>query len=218
MEETQKNFFAPEPEVGAVYSYGWEILKTNFWALLGIVVVGVILGAAPTALSGGNPMKDHNAFSSLFWILVSGPVSYGIIWTFLKAVRKEDFEIKDMFAAFGPNYWNVLVANLLVTVVVGLGFVLLIVPGIYLACKLAFVPFLITDKGMKFSDAFSASWDLTKGHGWTIFLMGLLAIPIVIGGLILLGVGILVAMIWIHAAFAALYYTVDSNRPKTIEV
>lgn len=218
MEETKNTFPELEPEVGSVYSYGWQILKTNFWALLGMVVVGALLSAAPSIFTEGNPMRDHNAFSSLFWILVSGPVSFGIAWAFLKAVRKEDFEIKDMFAAFGPNYWNVLVANLLVTVVVALGFVLLIVPGIYLACKLAFVPFLIMDKGMKFSDAFSTSWDMTKGHGWTIFLMGLLAIPIAIGGLILVGVGILIAMVWIHAAFAALYYTVDTHGPKTIEV
>lgn len=218
MEETQNTFPELEPKVGSAYNFGWQVLKTNFWALLGIVVVGALLSALPYPFMGGYPTHDHSAFSSLFWILVSGPVSFGIIWTFLKAVRKEDFEIKDMFAAFGPNYWNVLVANLLISVVIALGFVLLIVPGIYLACKLAFVPFLIMDKGMKFSDAFSASWDMTKGHGWTIFLMGLLAIPIAIGGLILLGLGVLIASVWIHAAFASLYYVVDSKGPKTIEV
>lgn len=199
------------PEVGSAYSYGWQVLKKNFWMLLGVIVIGVILGALPNLLNSNHP-TDLLPLSSVFWLLVSGPVSYGIYWVFLNAVRNEPFEIKDMFAAFSPNYWNVFVTNVLLAIIIGLGFVFLIIPGIYLACKLAFVPFLVMDKQMKFSDALSTSWNMTKGYGWTIFLMGLLAIPIAIGGLILFGVGVLISSMWITAAFAALYHVVSKNQ------
>ncbi|MBN2638303.1 MAG: hypothetical protein JXR65_04375 [Bacteroidales bacterium] len=206
-----------QPNFSSAFGYGWEIMKKHFWMLIGIVLISSLLNAIPSILSRGNSV-DFNAFRSLFWILVSGPVSYGISWMFLKAARNEDLDIKDMFAAFSPNYWNVLVASLLVSVIIVLGFVLLIIPGIYLACKLAFVPYLVMDKGMKFSDAFSASWDMTKGHGWTIFGMGLMSILIILAGVLLLIVGVFPAIVWISASFASLYYAVDSKSSQTIEV
>ena len=211
MDESKKVVQELHPEVGSVYSYGWQVIRQHFWNLLLIIVIGAVLGAFSSQISR-DASSQYALFSSLFWVLVSGPVSYGIYWVFLKAVRNEDFEIKDMFAAFGPDYWNVLVTNLLLAVIVALGVVFFIIPGIYLACKLAFVPYLVMDRRMKFSDAMSASWDMTKGYSWKIFLMILLAIPIGIAGLIALGVGILVSIMWIQAAFAAMFYVVTRNE------
>ena len=58
-------------------------------------------------------------------------------------------------------------------------------------------------------DALRVSWDMTRGHGWQIFLMGFLAIFIVIAGLVLLFVGVFISMMWISAAFAAMYHAVE---------
>jgi hypothetical protein len=44
-----------------------------------------------------------------------------------------------------------------------------------------------------------------------VFLIGLLAIPIVIAGLICLVVGIIPALMWITAAFASLYHAVSKS-------
>ena len=49
---------------------------------------------------------------------------------------------------------------------------------------------------------------MTRGYGWQIFLMGLLAIPIVIVGLICLFVGVFVSVMWISAAIAVMYHAV----------
>jgi hypothetical protein len=49
---------------------------------------------------------------------------------------------------------------------------------------------------------------MTRGYGWQIFLMGLLAIPIVILGLICLFVGVFVSVMWISTAFATMYHAV----------
>jgi hypothetical protein len=53
---------------------------------------------------------------------------------------------------------------------------------------------------------------MTKGRGGTIFLMGLLAIPIFIGGAIALGVGIIISFMWTAAAFAVLYHSVTRGE------
>jgi len=86
---------------------------------------------------------------------------------------------------------------------------MLIVPGIIFACRLAFVPYLVVDREMDVMDALRVSWDMTRGYGGQIFLMGLLAIPVVILGLLCIGVGVVVSVMWISAAFAVMYHAVE---------
>jgi uncharacterized membrane protein len=120
-------------------------------------------------------------------------------------VRNEKFEVKDMFLAF-ENYLNVVLANLLVWAIIGIGIFLLVVPGIIFACKLAFVKYLVMERKMDPVEAVKESWRMTTGHAWDIFLIGLLAIPIGIAGLICFGVGIIPAVMWIRSAFASMYF------------
>jgi uncharacterized membrane protein len=68
------------------------------------------------------------------------------------------------------------------------------------------------DKKLDPVKAVEESWRLTKGYGWRIFGMGLLAIPIAIGGLLLLVVGIIPAIIWITVTFASMYHAVMLER------
>jgi len=58
---------------------------------------------------------------------------------------------------------------------------------------------------------------MTEGHALKIFLMGLLAIPISIAGLICLFVGVIPAVIWIRCAFASMYYAVCKQGEKIEE-
>ncbi len=66
-------------------------------------------------------------------------------------------------------YWNAVLASLLVGVIIGFGIVLLIVPGIIFACKLAFTPYLVVDREMPVIDAIQESWRMTTGHAWKVF-------------------------------------------------
>ena len=85
----------------------------------------------------------------------------------------------------------------------------MIIPGIIFACKLAFTPYLVVDRKMEVIEAVKESWRMTDGHAWTVFLIGLLAIPICIAGLICFGVGIIVSLMWIRLTFASLYHAVS---------
>ncbi len=156
------------PEVGAAFSYGWEVLEKNFLPLLLVIIVMMFLGGFSPLFISHNPL-GLTFFATLFGVLFFGPVNYGKNWVFLKAARNEEVEVKDMFSVFGPHYWEIVLASLLVSVIIGIGFVLLVVPGIIFLCRLAFVPYLVVDKKYKAVDAISKSWEMTKGFAWTIF-------------------------------------------------
>lgn len=168
-------------------------------------------------------------------LLVTGPIGYGVNFAFLKASRSEAVEVVDMFRAF-KNYGQAVLAGFLVGLIaavpagvmslfvwlVGENFIMvfilaivMIIMGVILIivqCKLAFVPFLIVDKKMKATEAIKASWNMTSGHAWQVFFIGLLAIPAIIAGLICFLIGVVISIMWVNMAIASLYYAVDAAR------
>ncbi len=228
METKNKNRvleYNSEPGVGTSYNIGWDLLKNNFVELLLLIVISMAVnipvgitrvGAEAVGLGAGGVILG--LMGIVIGLFIAAPIRYGVSWVFLKLIRGEDFDVADVFAGFKDNYINVILANLLTAAIVIAGFIFLIVPGIIFACKLAFVPYLVMDKKMDAVDAVKASWNMTKGYTWTIFLIGLLAIPIVIMGLLMVIVGIIPAIMWVEGASAAIYYNVDKKiNPPAIE-
>jgi hypothetical protein len=210
MNNEQYDFF---PDAGRSYSLGWKIIWAYFVELL-VVSIVVMLLTGPISVVQWKVdefewyLVPLVMFGIVYGVFVAGPISYGSKWVFLKAVRGERVEIRDVFAVFQKNYWNAVIANIVVGVIVGMGIIMLIVPGIIFACRLAFVPYLVVDEEMDVMDALRVSWDMTRGYGWQIFLMGFLAFFVVIAGLIALFVGVFISGMWISAAFAVMYHSV----------
>jgi membrane-anchored glycerophosphoryl diester phosphodiesterase (GDPDase) len=152
-------------------------------------------------------------FALVFIVLFDWPLEYGIAHTFLRAARGKKLKVKDMFQSF-RNYWNVVLANILIAAIVGAGMVFFIIPGIYFACKFAFVPYLVVEGKMEVIEAVKESWRLTRGHAFTVFLIGVVAIFVALGGLLLVGVGVILSVIWIRLASASLYYAVSLGEPS----
>jgi hypothetical protein len=69
------------------------------------------------------------------------------------------------FEAFTPLFFAVLIA----AIGIAAGFVLLIVPGVYLAVKLFFVPQTVVIDGARGLDALRESSDIVRGFWWRTF-------------------------------------------------
>jgi uncharacterized membrane protein len=86
------------------------------------------------------------------------------------------------FEAFTPLFFAVLLAAL----GIALGFVIFVVPGIYLAIRWYFVPQAVVIEGARGAGALSRSGQIVTGYWWRTFGLVLLAnVAIVIPGLIL---------------------------------
>jgi uncharacterized membrane protein len=213
--DTPANTEVLAPGVGSCYRNGWNKLWKFFLELLLIGVIYWVISLAFSAVTWTNKNPDAvialNFIGVIYSLLVVSPIGYGVALAFLKAARGETPEVSDMFAAFS-NYWNAVLAGLLAGVITAIGFVLLIVPGIIFACKLAFVPYLVVEWKMDAVTAVKESWRMTGGYALDIFLIGLLGIPIAIAGLICFGVGIIITSMWVTATMASLYHAVSLRR------
>ena len=223
------------PGVWAAYGHGWRQMWNYFLELLLITIVSFLLSIPTLGLYEekieqviGNFIAidlifiqfqgpvAYILFALAFIILFDRPLEYGMSYGFLRSARGETLLVKDIFHVF-KNYSNAVFGNLLVAVIVGVGFMLFIIPGIVFACKLSFVSYLIVDKKMDAVAAVKTSWRMTHGHAWKVFWMGILAFFIALLGLLLVGVGLILSIMWIRLAIASLYYAVAAGTEENIQ-
>ncbi len=129
--------------------------------------------AAPqaTPLAVGGPAVLWGLVALLAWI---GTVvlSIGVIRSFVnrktEAIDKDYFKRNMLMAVV-----NIVVGGIVFGLAVGLGLILLVVPGIFIAVSLIFWQVYIAEEDQNFIDAFSNSWDLAKGNRLDLFLLGI---------------------------------------------
>ncbi len=237
--ETEKKYIL-SPTFCDSFGTGWSVMMDNFLRLfLLVIIIGIISAPFKMLQIKIDPSDFHWApwhwehiirfgtfgilaifyglVAMLYAFLVAPVFQYGANLMFVQAVRKVKPEFETLIKGFTENYLSVILANLLVIALVVLGFFALIIPGIIIGCRLAFVPYIVMDKKLDPIEAVEYSWKLTKGYGWTIFFMGFTSIFIVMFGLLLLIIGIIPAIIWVWSSFATLYESVLQEKEKPVE-
>jgi uncharacterized membrane protein len=217
------------PRAGAAYGHGWRMLWKYFITLL-LVSLIMVVAAIPFIIPANLSDFDDNYFNFMaiavvfgqifaiaYALFVISPLEYGIKWIYLQTVRDRKAEVVEVFDSF-KNYLNVVLASLLTGAIIAFGFFMVIIPGIIFACRLAFVPYLVMDKKYDPVKAVEESWRLTKGHGWRIFWMGIIAFFVIILGLICLGFGVFISFMWISSAFASIYQAVLEEKGELVDV
>jgi MFS family permease len=226
----------PKPSFGNSFSQGWVTMQKYFLILFLVTLVLFIIMGPPQSIRWNiNPSHGHHPWDwwhfpgyglialgmvAVLMILIGLAYSFLIVpifkfggrMMFVQAVRdiRPDFNL--LVSGFRENYLGIVLANLLVVALVMLGTILLIIPGIIVACRLAFVSYLVMDKKLDPIQAVEESWRLTRGYGWTVFFMAIVSFFIFIAGICLLVVGIFPAAIWVSSSFAALYDSVQAEK------
>lgn len=171
----------------------WQLFKEKWYVIYGLYLLPVALGIVYSmVLDGmGSDFTGATLVLMVAYIVVQMVVSMGLIKGYLNLVRGEAITVQ-MFKDMLPLLVNYLLGTLLMMLIVVVGFVLLIVPGIYLSLKYYFVPFLLIDKKMSPMEALRASAKMTEGIKWE--LVGLFGATIVLAymGLLALLVGVFI--------------------------
>jgi uncharacterized membrane protein len=208
------------PSVSFSLSKGWEKMLKYFLPLFLVsIIIMLIDGPVNASAKHGNwniPFIIEFfgiIIGTAYYFLLRPAFHYSADYIYIQAVRDNEVEIRDIVKGF-DHYWNVVLAHLLATMLIGMAFVALIIPGIVVACRLAFVSYLVMDKNMDAIEAVETSWKLTRGFGWRIFGLGFLSIFIILFGLIMIIVGVFPAAMWVSAAFATMYQGALNQHPE----
>jgi len=229
-----KRIYRFVPSFSGSYGTGWKVMTDNFLRLFLVVIVLALISGPMSFFGHSNWKVDSFDFDSipfnmddffkisaigiaaafmgllalLYAFLLRPVFKYGAKMMFVQAVRQITPDFEMLIQGFRKNYLNIVLANLLVTALVGIGLVCLFIPGIIIGCRLAFTAYLVMDKGLDPIRAAEESWRLTRGHGWQIFLMGFVAFFIFIAGFICFFIGVFISDMWVKSSYATLYQSV----------
>jgi uncharacterized membrane protein len=185
--------------VGSAIGFGWETFKTRPWFFVGATVVILLLYGAISAITSGidaaigGSADEPSLVGSLVSFVLSTFVSMGVTAFYLAA--HDNPETVDLTTLWHPEpFWKFLIASLLVGLAIGIGFVLLIVPGIIAAIFFMFTHFAVIDKGLGPIEAMKESMRIGRGYRWPLLGFIVLIALIIMAGFLALVVGILVAM------------------------
>lgn len=168
----------------AVISRAFNVYLKNAAVLLpiaiGIYVIQVLL-----AIVVGDSIVGALVASLLSLVFVS--LLTGIVVEVARDVEDGvlDSSIGQLIAAVVPVILPLIIVSILAGLAVGIGFIFLIVPGLFLATILAVVaPVTVLERPGVFA-AFGRSQALVKGHGWQVFALILFnfVLQLVAGGI-----------------------------------
>ena len=159
----------------------------NAWlkALLMLLIVSAIVGAVSSFTFG------------IVGVIVSGPLSYGVVRAFLRVVRKEEKEVdfNHLFCGFKEKLSETIITGLLEYLYTFLWSLLLVIPGIIKSYSYSASMYLVHEKGLTGNDAITESRRLMNGKKWKLFCLDLSFIGWYIVGFLCLGIGVL----WVDA-------------------
>lgn len=178
-------------------------------------IIGAIMGIQPstagsTAAPGygtsqemTGPQVALTIVSNLVSNVVSVFLMLGLTKICLNIVSGKQVSVGMLFGQ-GDKVLRAFVAGILYALMVVIGLIFLIFPGIYLALRFGQYLNAIVDKDMGIMDAFSYSARITENNKVNLFVIGLLAIGISIAGCIAFIVGLLfaypmIAVMWVVA-------------------
>jgi hypothetical protein len=201
--------------VGDVISEAFSIYGQNWLALIGsAIVVFAIVGVAAGLLENGSGLVL--ALLATVVRLAGHALYTGFVVRLVQDVRdgRRDETVGDLFSAAAPAILPLIAFGILFGIGVGIGFVLLIVPGLILITfwSVGAPAIVVEDAGP--IEAFGRSWRLVRGDAWPVFgtLVVLLLIVIAVGivlGLIAapIGLGATIVASIISAAITAPIYS-----------
>ena len=99
-------------------------------------------------------------------------------------------------------------------IIVAVGCLACILPGIFFAIRLWYAPILAATQGASFGEAFKRSWQMTSGHFWKLLLMALTMIGIAILGFCACFVGLFFADVVINFMLVVSLFILMPQEPQ----
>lgn len=150
--------------------------------------------ASTTFITGGDwAVSLFGSLAGMIVLMICGILLQGVVThTVVSDLLGRKTSMSDSVDVAMRSFWMLLAVGLASGLGVGLGTILLIVPGIFLALIWFVVGPVVVAERADFSQAFSRSMRLTENHRWMI--LGLSLVYMIGSGVLMIPVGIIVMM------------------------
>lgn len=200
-------------DIPGVYKFSFQKFKKYASFIFGVSVSYFVLAIIPqvyfTFQAPENPTAESQFFSFMM-TFIQLFLALGFTKIMLLLIDDQPVEIVDMVNNFSI-FFSYFVGSFLYGMAVLIGFFLLILPGIYISIRLQFYQYYIIDEGDNSFTALKRSFEATENITLELFIFGVTAFLINVGGILLFGIGILLTYPLTTMATAAIYKSLASE-------
>lgn len=196
---------------------GWDLFTKHWVTLLLLGVMFVILGAIQEMFD-----KDMYWFNPIAWIVMIASIIVQIlvqIGATKLLLNIEDGREVELMSVFSHKnlFWKYIGASILCSVMIMVGLVLLIIPGLYLFSRFGFTLTALVDRNLGIKEAFKASSDMTEGM--RLKVLGFVAVIILLNilGAIPFGLGLVISIPVTALAWMHVYRTLSRAHSQPVE-
>ena len=189
--------------INTILSKAWEMFQERALFHVGFMVIIVCVQAAFTTYA--------ESITPLYTIFIAPPLVSGFYMVANRQSQKEYVEFQNFFEGF-RYWWDLVVANLISSVLAVIGIILLIIPGVYLLVGYMFCLLFVIFGGFDFWTSMELSRKLVTTNWWKFFGFGLALLALNIVGILCLFVGLLVTIPVTYLAVYVLFeeLTIDA--------
>ncbi len=207
-------------DIGSCMRRGLKLFKNNFWPFVGITgLLFALMGFAGSV--GGATVQNgpagRHSFEIGSWvaILIWGPLAGGMYLYLLRKIRGEKSTIETVFSGFTNRFLHLFLGGFVTHLLIWLGLLCFILPGIYLAIAWTFALPLIADKQLDFWSAMELSRKVVTKHWWIFFGFIVLSLLMMFAGMLALFVGVLIMAPWVVSAQMYAYEDIFGSLKQT---
>ncbi len=214
----------PDLSVGVCFAGGWDFFKSRTGLVYGVILAELVFVGAMILLGNvAGPDAKAEPFAHMGWQQIINylfvPLHVGPTVLLVRAMRGEVPDGMYIFSGL-KRFFGLILVSILMQIVVVLGLMLLIVPGIILGLGLQFSSLMMVDYGMGVRESLEKSWEMMSGYKWPFFLLILALALLNILGMLALGIGLLVTApltmaitMYFYTALASSHFGIPQNRP-----
>jgi uncharacterized membrane protein len=170
--------------LGEYFKTGWGLFKQYPGGFVGFCLLNLLIQGLL------NGITYVGAVAS---VAITSPLFMGNFIVSAKLLQGQTPEFRDFFAGF-QYFLPLLLLSLISGLFIGIGILLLIIPGVYLAVAYLFASYLVVDRGLEFWPAMELSRRTIHPRWFGFFAFILLLVLLNLAGAVLLGVGLLVTI------------------------
>ena len=186
-------------DFGGLLNVTFDYIKKNFKVLFksnllisapAILLAGVFMGLYQSSMFNFTDYPDLALIGipfllAIFFMIISYLIITVVTYSHLMIYKQTEegiFDIEAVWRMVKKNFFKILFTGIGYTIAVGLGFIFLIIPGVYLSVALSFIFIVRLEEGLSFFDAINRCTKLVSGNWW--FTFGLIIVVGIIQGFI----------------------------------
>ena len=217
------------PSAFSLFKPSWEALKFNLstFVLIGLIgvvfygLVALLFGAAgltSKSTTGGfaSSLLPVIAVTGVIGLLLAGVFGPAMVYLQLKSVGKTKVAVGEALKVGLRLFLRFLGLSIVMGLVIGIGFLLLIVPGLFMLRRYILAPYFLVDKNLGIMEAMKQSAETSKKYSSALW--GLIGVTILISlpGIVPVIGGIISAILGIayYCAPAVRYHEVTTGEPS----